>query len=396
MNPNFSPADSLLSGPSDAYPSLFDHNDNNSPTVTALTPRSLDESEREFSGTPQPQSSSDATEKKAVKKRKSWGQELPTPKTNLPPRKRAKTEDEKEQRRIERVLRNRAAAQSSRERKRKEVEGLEDEKREIERASEGLAMRLRQAELENHSLRETVAKMAAEMTVFRKMIKPSDLPTPDQSSKTTSPSVASTLFQDSAVPQLKSEFDELDFALPPPQSTVDPRDAAFASPSSGSPKADPTATSPDLTQHPAAMLCDLQCQSGDTRPPWGPVSSELSTLATPSPRRAFLLTLTMMTQVLYMSMVSAVYSRVLFPTAAIFHSLTTASAPSPPTMAQLRATLSPLIRSPLGDYHRELHALHDSSALDPPDLFAATTPGLQPCFGAPITGRDGPGIAADV
>jgi transcriptional activator HAC1 len=41
------------------------------------------------------------------KKRKSWGQVLPEPKTNLPPRKRAKTDDEKEQRRIERVKRNR-------------------------------------------------------------------------------------------------------------------------------------------------------------------------------------------------------------------------------------------------------------------------------------------------
>ncbi|KAG9244627.1 hypothetical protein BJ878DRAFT_420972 [Calycina marina] len=70
--------------------------------------------------------------KKPVKKRKSWGQQLPEPKTNLPPRKRAKTEDEKEQRRVERVLRNRRAAQSSRERKRQEVEALEAEKRAIE------------------------------------------------------------------------------------------------------------------------------------------------------------------------------------------------------------------------------------------------------------------------
>ncbi|KAF4547105.1 Transcriptional activator hac1-like protein [Elsinoe fawcettii] len=61
---------------------------------------------------------------KPVKKRKSWGQELPEPKTNLPPRKRAKTEDEKEQRRIERIKRNRAAAHNSRERKRQEAEGL--------------------------------------------------------------------------------------------------------------------------------------------------------------------------------------------------------------------------------------------------------------------------------
>ncbi|KIH94084.1 hypothetical protein SPBR_05884 [Sporothrix brasiliensis 5110] len=73
-----------------------------------------------------------ASDKKQTKKRKSWGQILPEPKTNLPPRKRAKTEDEKEQRRVERVLRNRRAAQSSRERKRLEVEALEIRNRELE------------------------------------------------------------------------------------------------------------------------------------------------------------------------------------------------------------------------------------------------------------------------
>lgn len=57
-----------------------------------------------------------------AKKRKSWGQELPEPTTTLPPRKRAKTDDEKEQRRIERIKRNRAAAHNSRERKRQETE----------------------------------------------------------------------------------------------------------------------------------------------------------------------------------------------------------------------------------------------------------------------------------
>merc|ERR1711881_524832 len=64
-------------------------------------------------------------ESKPTKKRKSWGQVLPEPKTNLPPRKRAKTADEKEQRRIERVKRNRLAAHNSRERKRQEVEALQ-------------------------------------------------------------------------------------------------------------------------------------------------------------------------------------------------------------------------------------------------------------------------------
>jgi transcriptional activator HAC1 len=71
-------------------------------------------------------------ESRPVKKRKSWGQVLPEPKTNLPPRKRAKTADEKEQRRIERVKRNRLAAHNSRERKRQEVDTLQAEKEALE------------------------------------------------------------------------------------------------------------------------------------------------------------------------------------------------------------------------------------------------------------------------
>ncbi|KAF3930130.1 hypothetical protein ABW19_dt0207661 [Dactylella cylindrospora] len=87
-------------------------------------------------------------DKKPAKKRKSWGQELPTPTTNLPPRKRAKTEAEKEQRRIERVLRNRAAAHSSRERKRAEQEALEKRKKEIEVENEEMKTKLARLEFE--------------------------------------------------------------------------------------------------------------------------------------------------------------------------------------------------------------------------------------------------------
>lgn len=50
---------------------------------------------------------------------------LPLPPGTLPPRKRAKTKDEKEQRRVERIMRNRQAAHASREKKRKHVEELE-------------------------------------------------------------------------------------------------------------------------------------------------------------------------------------------------------------------------------------------------------------------------------
>ena len=76
-------------------------------------------------GTPAPANPAPLiVQSRPAKKRKSWGQELPDPKTNLPPRKRAKTDDEKEQRRIERIKRNRAAAHNSRERKRQETDVL--------------------------------------------------------------------------------------------------------------------------------------------------------------------------------------------------------------------------------------------------------------------------------
>lgn len=43
--------------------------------------------ETSLSASPEPKSEDGRTdEKKPVKKRKSWGQELPVPKTNLPPR----------------------------------------------------------------------------------------------------------------------------------------------------------------------------------------------------------------------------------------------------------------------------------------------------------------------
>ncbi|KAF2727962.1 hypothetical protein EJ04DRAFT_569916 [Polyplosphaeria fusca] len=89
------------------------------------------------------------SEGKQAKKRKSWGQVLPEPKTSLPPRKRAKTEDEKEQRRIERVKRNRLAAHNSRERKRQEYEYIQAEKDQLE--------------LDLRNAQKKMAKMAAQL-----------------------------------------------------------------------------------------------------------------------------------------------------------------------------------------------------------------------------------------
>jgi transcriptional activator HAC1 len=170
-SPADSLADSFVSTPGTHYPPLFPPHES-MPLSECMTPRSFDDDSMfggsiagsSLAGTPAP---APAPEKKPVKKRKSWGQQLPEPKTNLPPRyipdrpfhintsanpqsrKRAKTEDEKEQRRVERVLRNRRAAQSSRERKRQEVEALEAEKKAIERRNQELEMRLANMEAKN-------------------------------------------------------------------------------------------------------------------------------------------------------------------------------------------------------------------------------------------------------
>ncbi|KAK2672980.1 hypothetical protein RAB80_010523 [Fusarium oxysporum f. sp. vasinfectum] len=136
-----------MSAPEDAYTSLFAATTPSAASTVnpmdMLTPKSYNDDSllpmiKQEEGT--------------TKKRKSWGQVLPEPKTNLPPRKRAKTADEKEQRRVERVLRNRRAAQSSRERKRQEVEQLEKRNKDLEAA-------IQQAEQMNARLMDELAQM---------------------------------------------------------------------------------------------------------------------------------------------------------------------------------------------------------------------------------------------
>ena len=78
-SPTESMADSFSS--SDAqYSSLF--SDNMDPSQV-MTPQSFDDDSMFGDDM---EAGSPAPEKKPVKKRKSWGQQLPQPKTNLPPR----------------------------------------------------------------------------------------------------------------------------------------------------------------------------------------------------------------------------------------------------------------------------------------------------------------------
>ncbi|KAI4199457.1 MAG: hypothetical protein LQ350_004598 [Teloschistes chrysophthalmus] len=193
-------------------------------------------------------------EKRPVKKRKSWGQELPVPKTNLPPRKRAKTEDEKEQRRIERVLRNRQAAQSSRERKRQEVEKLEGEKSAIETQNDELKQLLLAAEHEKFRLAQKNSKLMAELAA----LKGGSLS--NRSSLAPSPNLSAAVFHD---PQaIKQEMEDPLSALRTPISLPSDSFSPSISASTDSRSPSPTSldlgfpaptTSPDMTQHPAAI-----------------------------------------------------------------------------------------------------------------------------------------------
>lgn len=273
-----SPAESFLSMPGEMYPSLF----GSSSTTTMnpleiITPQALATEDENVEGSAISESSTDSSpasgEKKPVKKRKSWGQVLPEPKTNLPPRKRAKTEDEKEQRRVERVLRNRRAAQSSRERKRLEVEALEERNKELE------AM-LRQVQQTNLALVEELHKAQRNSGVMARAAPSFDgMPNAvtfsqelfssqdghntllKQAGRSIEDLLMSTQTNNTVNPQSLSPA-----LTPVPDEEDEDQDLDDEPATSATPAADVRATSEeaytDATQHPAAMLCeDLQCRS---------------------------------------------------------------------------------------------------------------------------------------
>lgn len=302
-----SPAESLMSIPGDSFTSLFDVT---TPSATStmnpmemMTPKSFTEDQipsslprikqEEGVSTPSP---SPGPEKKTAKKRKSWGQVLPEPKTNLPPRyedipthfpytstdtisrKRAKTEDEKEQRRVERVLRNRRAAQSSRERKRLEVEALEKRNQELEQA----VMAAQQAN----------AKLMMELEQIRRSGGVSYPPSVLDSFRV-NPSLSRELFSEPIDGLVSSSTTVDPTALSPVLSPVaeSAEEIAEQEPSNEV-KLEPTeSTSPDLTQRPAVMLSDLQCHKSAEMPksfPAPPTSMPPTSVSLP-PFQAMLL-----------------------------------------------------------------------------------------------------------
>lgn len=242
-----SPAESLLSAPGDNYQSLFPSatpSDSTPATMNPMemmTPKSYSDRHDSPMSTIQEdeEDASPSSDKKPTKKRKSWGQVLPEPKTNLPPRKRAKTDDEKEQRRVERVLRNRRAAQSSRERKRLEVEALEQRNKELEE----LLVKAQKTNL----------LLAEELNRFRR----------DSGVVTRTPSALDNLRDNITLsPELftaQSALNEEQQSALMPNPTVNPASLSPAlAPVPDSQKQETSeskeqnkATSPDVTQHPA-------------------------------------------------------------------------------------------------------------------------------------------------
>eukprot|EP00918_Siedleckia_nematoides_P083489 GHVU01183016.1.p1 GENE.GHVU01183016.1~~GHVU01183016.1.p1 ORF type:complete len:532 (+),score=47.93 GHVU01183016.1:188-1783(+) len=270
-----SPAESFLSLPEDNYSSLF------APTtpsatinpVDVMTPQSI-LTDRQSSQLPviseeqehtTPSLEEDTAEKKQTKKRKSWGQVLPEPKTNLPPRKRAKTDDEKEQRRVERVLRNRRAAQSSRERKRLEVEALEIRNQELE-------SQLMKAKQTNMYLVEELKRVRRDSGVTTPVSSPLNplYDTPlalsqelfsshDNTSGDPAVHLVDQLITSTANPTVNP-------ASLSPELTPVPDEPNTECHLKFEPSEETSSTSPDLTQHPAEMLFDLQCHISGKAP----------------------------------------------------------------------------------------------------------------------------------
>lgn len=205
----------------------------------------------------------------------------------------------------------------------------------IEEQNKMLKERLMTVEHEKFQLAQKVANLTAEMSKYR-------------SGSLAPPSVAPSCAA-SPKPELfniKQEFDDFSFQLPTPQnstvhSTLTPPSTSSVysrSPSPAHVSFGVLTSSPDMTQHPAEMLCGLQCQSG---------AATAASTAPTSPdegrrhrQRQILSALCM--QICWTTLISAVYSHLLHPLRLIFLSLRTGS-PLPTTTTTTTNTIPPMI-----------------------------------------------------
>ncbi|KAJ5392408.1 Snf7 [Penicillium cosmopolitanum] len=204
-----------------------------------------------FDDSPEPECEDDDVEikeeddKKPTKKRKSWGQELPTPKTNLPPKTTRKS-NAASSAYSGIALRPKHPASASV----SEMEKLETEKIRMEEQNQFLLSRLTQMEVENNRLSQQVAQLSAEVRGSRSTTPISNKATSPPPAITESPTLTPTLF--------KQEGEDIQMERIP-----------FPTPATSTLEYSPTlqpstlAEASDATQHPAAMLCDLQSPLSD-------------------------------------------------------------------------------------------------------------------------------------
>lgn len=197
------------------------------------------------------------------KKRKAWGQPVPEIKQILPPRKRAKTAEEKEQRKNERILRNRRAADKSRQRQKAAVAELEVKTSRIEN--------------ENAMLRDMLARYQQRFGVpddlqvaLTTSTHPTDLesaPSPLDLDEDEGQTPATSLTYDTPAPESQPTLVQTDSitptnhespALAPTLHLADNQTQAGPASQSGY---DSLLSTSVLTQYPAVVLCDLQCQT---------------------------------------------------------------------------------------------------------------------------------------
>ena len=178
-------------------------------------------------------------------------------------------------------------------------------------------------EHEKFQLAQQVAKMSAEMSRYRNG--GSLAPVSTATSCAPSPSLHPDMFHN-----IKQELDDYPFALPTPQhsihlgSSLTPPSTCSIYSRSPSPfhgGLNVCTSSSDMTQHPAAMLCGLQCQSEAARAASIPPTSRDEIQR----QRQLQLLYNTLTQMYWTTLISAVYSHLLHPLQQIFTSLRTGS-----------------------------------------------------------------------
>ena len=192
----------------------------------------------------------------------------------------------------------------------------------IEEQNIKLKERLMTVEHEKFQLAQQVAKLRAEMARYRHT--GSLAPTSTATSCAPSPSLHPDMFQN----HIKQELDDCPFSLPTPSNSIH-LGATLTPPSTSSVYSrspspfhsglNINTSSSDLTQHPAAMLCGLQCQSEAA---WAALIPPTNPDATQRQRQIQLL-YTILVQTYWTTLISAVYLHLLHPLQLIFTSLRT-------------------------------------------------------------------------